>query len=96
MHPRDMLTATVNKQIAAGSPVFVEQKPVTAQDLIGKRIEIPVHYDLWMRGARFGTVTKAGPSKPGQSAYVYVKMDHPQVKRRLKLWALDWDYCKVL
>ena len=69
---------------------------MTTQDLIGKRIEIPVHYDLWMRGARFGTVTKAMPGKPGQSAFVYVKMDHPQVKRRLKLWALDWDYCKVL
>lgn len=64
--------------------------------LVGKRIEIPVHYDLWMRGARFGRVTAFRNGKPGQSDYVLVKMDHAQVKRRLKLWRLDWDYAKVL
>ena len=64
--------------------------------LVGKRIEIPVHYDLWMRGARHGTVTQFRHGEPGQSDYVYVKMDHPQVRKRLKLWRIDWDYVKVL
>jgi hypothetical protein len=67
-----------------------------AQSLIGKRIQIPVHYDLWMQGARYGTVTGFRHSKtPGTSDYVLVKMDHPQVKRRLKLWRMDWDYATV-
>lgn len=63
-----------------------------AREMLGQRVEIPVHYDLWMRGARFGTVTAIGKD----SAFVYVKMDHPQVKRRLKLWRSDFDYAKVL
>ena len=67
-----------------------------SHSLLNKRIEIPVHYDLWMRGARFGTVTSYRQGKPGLSACILVKMDHPQVRRRLKVWALDWDYCKVL
>lgn len=65
-----------------------------ARALIGKRIEIPVHYDMWMRGARFGTVTQFRHGKPGQSDYLFVKMDHPQVKRRLKLWRSDWEFIR--
>lgn len=64
--------------------------------LIGKRIEIPVHYDLWMRGARTGVVTAFRHGKLGMSDCLLVKMDHPQIKKRLKLWVLDWDYIKVL
>jgi hypothetical protein len=63
---------------------------------IGARIEIPVHYDLWMQGARRGTVTAFRKGGDGISDCVLVKMDHPQVKKRLKLWALDWDYIKYL
>jgi hypothetical protein len=61
---------------------------------LGTRIEIPVHYDLWMRGARFGVITAFRAGKPGLSDCYLVKMDHPEVKRRLKLWRLDWDYAK--
>lgn len=64
--------------------------------LIGKRVEIPVHYDLWMRGARFGKIIARRQGKPGLSACVLVRMDHPQVRRCLKLWAHDVDYAKVL
>jgi len=62
----------------------------------GQRIEIPVHYDLWMRGAKFGTVTAYNQGRDGISAYITVKMDHTQVKRRLKVRALDWPYCRTL
>jgi hypothetical protein len=41
----------------------------------GVRVEIAPHHDLWMRGARFGTVSKV------EDGAVAVKMDHPQVKR---------------
>lgn len=67
------------------------------KDLLGKRIEIPVHYDLWMRGARYGMVTrfcKAGPND--RSDYLLVKMDHTGVKKSLKMWRVDWEYAKVL
>jgi len=69
---------------------------MNGKDLIGKRVEIPVHYDLWMRGARFGKVTSHRHGKGGQSAFVFVKMDHPHIRRPLKVWALDWDYMKIL
>ena len=62
--------------------------------LIGKRLEIPVHYDMWMRGACFGVVTGFRHGGAGQSDYLMVKLDHPQARRRLKLWRLDWAYAK--
>lgn len=70
----------------------MEYKPLK----IGQRIEIPVYYDLWMRGARFGEITQYRKAKEGRSAHYLVKIDHPQVKRRLKLWALDFDYVKII
>lgn len=35
-----------------------------AQLLPGDRVEIAPHYDLWMRGARYGTVTRTVESAP--------------------------------
>ena len=78
---------------------MLRTKSITLRDqsaLVGRRIEIPVHYDAWMRGARFGVVTAYRRGAPGYSDYVTVKMAHPQIKRRLKLWRLDWDYAKIL
>jgi hypothetical protein len=63
---------------------------------VGARIEIPVHYDAWMQGARTGVVTSFRRGKPGQSDVMYVRMDHPQIKRPIRVWRLDWDYIKVL
>lgn len=63
---------------------------------VGARVEIPVHYDMWMRGARTGTVTAFRTGKPGLSDAMLVRMDHPQVKKRVRVWRLDWDYIKVL
>lgn len=45
----------------------------------GKRVELHPGCDLWMRGARFGTVVR----EKGDT--VWVKMDHPQVKRLVRL-----------
>lgn len=39
----------------------------------GDRVEIAPHYDLWMQGARYGTVLKILGDK------ALVEMDHPQV-----------------
>lgn len=36
---------------------------------IGDRVQIPAWTDVWMRGDRFGTVTKLG------TAFVHVAMD---------------------
>lgn len=63
---------------------------------IGKRIEIPVHYDLWMRGARYGVVTAYRNGKPGQSDYLLVRMDHLCIKKQVKLWRMDWKYSKLV
>jgi hypothetical protein len=40
----------------------------------GDRVEISPRFDLWMEGARFGTVTRV------QNGIVHVRMDHPHVK----------------
>ena len=64
---------------------------------IGDRIQIPVHYDMWMRGARYGVVTSTRGGNTGIAAYAYVKLDAlPTNARRLKVWACDWDYCKFI
>jgi len=50
--------------------------------LIGRRIELAPHLDLWMRGARFGAVAwQSTRHKPGELMRLKVRMDHPQVKR---------------
>ncbi len=67
---------------------------------VGKRVEIPAYADLWMRGARFGTVERfiAGNGKYLQSgdsrgADIFViRMDHPQVKRLARFIADDCRY----
>ena len=74
----------------------VDAAHAQARALVGKRVEIPVHYDVWMRGARFGTVTGWSKGKPGYSAYVRVTMDHPQVRRAVRVHALDFDYMRIL
>ena len=71
-------------------------KVTDTSGLVGKRIEIPVHYDLWMQGARFGTVTGFRAGAAGESDYVLVRMDHEQVRNQVKLWRLDWDYIRIL
>lgn len=45
----------------------------------GTRVELSPAYDLWMRGARFGVVTKV---KDGIAS---VRMDHPQVKKQQRV-----------
>lgn len=40
-----------------------------------QRVEISPHYDLWMMGAKYGTI------KSIKDGIAKIKMDHPQVKR---------------
>ncbi len=55
----------------------------------GKRVQIPAYTDLWMRGARFGTVERVAlgsgnyldPRDPRGTDVFVVRLDHPQVKR---------------
>lgn len=66
------------------------------KQLIGQRVELPAHYDAWARGAKFGTVTGFKAGTGGVSDCLLVKMDHPGIKRRVKLWRIDWDSAKFL
>ena len=63
--------------------------------LIGKRIEIPVHYDAWMQGARYGYVTGIRRGRPGASDYLIVDLDR-RPKKCLKLWAMDCECAKII
>jgi hypothetical protein len=58
----------------------------------GMKIEVPRHYSMWIMGYRFGTLTQFRRGKNGCSDFWYVKIDHPLIRRRLKLWRLDWPY----
>lgn len=71
---------------------WIDTKIQKCRALIGKRVEIPVHYDLWMRGARTGVVT----SVTKDATYIRVRMDHPGIKRLVKIAGMDVDYIKVL
>lgn len=48
---------------------------------VGARIELSPHCDLWMRGAKYGTITKLGNHRKATADIVRVQMDHPAVKR---------------
>lgn len=47
-------------------------------DFIGRRVELSPHFDLWMRGARYGVVRKV------EGDILVIKMDHPQVKKLVR------------
>lgn len=53
------------------------------------RVEIHPSFDLWMRGARFGTVVREYKSSKTGLNMVAVKMDHPQVKGLFRFPAED-------
>lgn len=53
------------------------------------RVEIHPGFDLWMRGARTGTVVREYISPKTGARMVAVKMDHPQVKRLFRCKSED-------
>lgn len=64
----------------------------TKHEAVGKRVQIPAYSDLWMRGARFGTVERVvirsnrsylDPKDPRALDVYRVRMDHPQVSKKL-------------
>jgi hypothetical protein len=83
---------------AARLPPLQGSKQMTTQLIKGHRIEIPTHYDLWMRGARFGVVTSVRftSDKPSAECYATIRMDHAQVKRSVRLPRHDWQYARVI
>lgn len=75
-------------------------KGTTKHPSVGKRVEIPTCCDLWMRGARFGTIARVALGKGnylqagdtrGADRFA-VRMDHPQVKRLAWVIADDCRY----
>jgi len=56
------------------------------------RIEIPVHFDLWMRGARTGYIHSI---REHDGAWL-VRMDHPQVRKLVVIPKEDQPYCKAI
>ena len=50
---------------------------------VKSRVELSPGYDLWMRGARFGVVRSI------RDGIAKVKMDHPQVKRLVRIPVAD-------
>lgn len=71
---------------------YLETQAAKARNMLGRRVEIPVHYDMWARGARYGVVTSIGPD----CEYVRVQLDMLPRSRRFKVWRLDFDYVRVI
>ena len=70
-------------------------KFTTKSPLVGKRVEIAPHYDLWMRGARHGVIHSVSVPRAtlaAQPDLVRLKMDHPQVKRLIRVYLDDVKY----
>lgn len=69
---------------------------------VGRRVEIPAYCDLWMRGARFGTVERfiegegsyLCANDPRAAPHLAVRMDHPQVSKRCYRFII-YD-CRIL
>lgn len=57
--------------------------------LCGCRVELSPACDLWMQGARFGSIVAVDR----QSKLVRLRMDHPQVK---KLQAVRSEYVRSI
>ena len=63
--------------------------------LVGDRVELSPHLDLWMRGARFGVIAwQSTRHKPGEYATFKVRMDHPQIKRLVTVQIADLAWIK--
>lgn len=56
--------------------------PKAAKRLVGAHVELHPGCDLWMRGARFGTISRV------DGDHILVRMDHPQV-RELQRFTAD-------
>ena len=75
------------------------RRSTTDHPAVGKRVQIPAYTDLWMRGARFGTVERfnAGGNfidprdVRGRDVFV-VRMDHPQVTKPARVYADDCTF----
>lgn len=59
------------------------------QHLTDRRAEIPAHYDLWMRGDRFGTVVKT------TRTHVHIRLDRTQWTIRIPNDTFD-TFAKLL
>jgi len=67
---------------------------------VGKRVQIPAYTDLWMRGARFGTVERfiAGsrgyldPHDPRAADIFVIRMDHPAARKLVRVIADDCTF----
>ncbi len=57
---------------------------------VGSRVEIPVHYDLWMQGAKFGVVKRI------RDGIIYIKMNHWQLKKQIQIPIEDEQYFRIL
>lgn len=69
------------------------------KDLIGKRVEIPVHFDWWARGARYGTVKAfryANHDKGVHSDCLLVRLDALPNGKCVRVYRLDWPYMLVV
>lgn len=67
---------------------------------VGRRVQVPAYSDCWMRGARFGTVTRVvegrgnylDPKDPRGASVFVVRLDHPRASRQLRFIADDCTY----
>jgi len=69
----------------------------TKHPACGSRVEIPAYSDMWMRGARFGTVERVIERKgdfvqagDSRGATIFrVRLDHPQARGKLRGYVAD-------
>lgn len=76
------------------------KRGTTKHPCVGKRVQIPAYTDLWMRGARFGTIERvalgsgnylAARDPRGADIFV-VRLDHPQISKPARFIADDCTF----
>ena len=69
---------------------------------VGLRIQIPAYTDLWMQGARYGTIERVAEGKgnylqagdPRGATRFGIRLDHPSITRLAWCIADDCTYVK--
>lgn len=67
---------------------FGDEKPSLVTATEGTRVQISPHLDLWVRGARYGTIVRGVLDCHGRQVIV-VRMDHPKVRKLQRFFPLD-------
>ena len=71
----------------------ITSKGTTTKDRrVGRRVELPPFSDQWMRGARFGTVTRVYKLSNHENDVLWVRCDNQRIRRTYKHFSAHFRF----